>query len=202
MEHSGNVLLIGKGAEDFLREQGVTFCPEKYFETENRRAALRLEMARRAAGAPDTRSDADRHGTVGAVARDRQGRLAAGTSTGGITGKRPGRVGDTPIFGAGTFADNHSCAVSATGTGEVFVRFTAASEIAARVKYAGQSLPQAVAEVVELLRENGGDGGLVAIGAKGPPVLAFNGAGMYRGFAGPEGGLFTAIHQEAYLCSD
>lgn len=106
MEHSGTVLMMGSGAEEFLASQNIEFVSSQYFATERRLAALQLELARRAAGTPDIRSDADRHGTVGAVARDLAGNLAAGTSTGGFTAKRPGRVGDTPVIGAGTFADN------------------------------------------------------------------------------------------------
>jgi beta-aspartyl-peptidase (threonine type) len=198
MAHSGTVLMTGDGAMDFLRGQGLEFMPVSYFSTQRRMDALNLELARRATGAPDTRSDADRHGTVGAVARDARGDLAAGTSTGGMTAKRPGRVGDTPVIGAGTLADNATCAVSCTGTGEVFVRYTAAAEIAARVRYAGQTLEAAAAGVVSELLAHGGDGGLIAIGPAGAPVLPFNSNGMYRGFVGEDGVFHTAIHREAY----
>jgi beta-aspartyl-peptidase (threonine type) len=197
MEFSGAVLLAGAGAEDFLRTQGIEFEEAAYFFTQRRLDALHLELARREAGAPDTRSDADRHGTVGAVARDAAGDLAAATSTGGMTAKRPGRIGDTPVFGAGTFADNASCAVSCTGTGEVFIRYTAAAEIGARVRLAGQSLDVAAAAVIAELLAAGGDGGLIAVGRAGAPVLVFNSAGMYRGYA-TEGGFYTAIHREGY----
>jgi beta-aspartyl-peptidase (threonine type) len=181
-----------------LRGQGIAFEPAEYFMTQRRIDALSLELRRRAEGAADTRSDADRHGTVGAVARDGFGDLAAGTSTGGLTAKPPGRIGDTPIFGAGTYADNATCAVSATGTGEVFIRYTAAAEIAARIRHAGQSLRQAAYDVVAELAVRGGDGGLIAIGPSGLPVLPFNSTGMYRGYAGPDGVAHTAIHREAY----
>jgi beta-aspartyl-peptidase (threonine type) len=198
MEHSGTVLMAGAGAEAFLRDQGIAFEAEEYFLTQRRVDALEMELRRRASGAADTRSDADRHGTVGAVARDAFGDLAAGTSTGGITGKRPGRIGDTPIFGAGTYADNATCAVSATGTGEVFIRHTAAAEIAARMRYGKQGLRQAAEAVVAELAAHGGDGGLIAIGRAGPPVLPFNSSGMYRGYVGADGVAHTAIHREAY----
>ena len=198
MENSGAVLMTGKGAEDFLRTQGLTFMPVEYFRTQRRIDALQLELRRRETGAPDTRSDADRHGTVGAVARDVFGDLAAGTSTGGITAKPPGRIGDTPVFGAGTYADNATCAVSATGTGEVFIRYTAAAEIAARIRYGKQTLKQAAYDVVAELSARGGDGGLIAIGSDGLPVLPFNSAGMYRGYIGPDGVPHTAIYREAY----
>jgi len=115
-----------------------------------------------------------------------------------MTAKRPGRVGDTPIIGAGTFADNASCAVSTTGTGEVFIRYTAAAEISARVRYAGQTLEEAAGAVIAELRAHGGDGGLIAIGSAGAPVLAFNSNGMYRGFVNEDGVLHTAIHREPY----
>jgi beta-aspartyl-peptidase (threonine type) len=198
MERSENVLLIGAGAEAFLREQNIPFEEPAYFTTQRRLDALQLELDRRASGTADTRSDADRHGTVGAVARDALGNLAAGTSTGGITAKRPGRVGDTPVVGAGVFADNASCAVSATGTGEVFIRFTAAAEIAARVKYGGQALARAAEDVVHALLAHGGDGGLIALGREGPPALPFNSSGMYRGFVTADGVCRTAIHREAW----
>ncbi len=198
MEHSGTVLLTGPGAAAFLRTQNLEFMPPAYFSTQRRLDSLALELARRASNAPDTRSDADRHGTVGAVARDAAGNLAAGTSTGGITAKRAGRVGDTPIIGAGTFADNASCAVSTTGTGEVFIRFTAAAEISARIRLAGQSLAQAADEVIAQLHTHGGDGGLIALGPQGPAVLPFNSPGMYRGFVTQDGLFQTAIHREAY----
>jgi beta-aspartyl-peptidase (threonine type) len=198
MEHSGAVFLAGAGAELFLRGQDIRFMPPAYFFTQRRRDALDLELARRASGAPDTRSDADRHGTVGAVARDGFGNLAAATSTGGITGKPPGRIGDCPVIGAGTYADNASCAVSCTGTGEVFIRFTAAAEIAARVRYASQSVAQAATEVIAELLTHGGDGGLIAIGRTGPPALPFNSSGMYRGYVTADGTLHTAIHREGY----
>jgi beta-aspartyl-peptidase (threonine type) len=198
MESGGPVMLVGHGAEEFARAAGLAFQDQNYFETQRRRDALALELARRASGAPDTRSDADRHGTVGAVARDEAGHLAAGTSTGGMTAKMPGRVGDTPIIGAGTYADD-VCAVSTTGTGEVFIRFTAAAAIAARVRYAEQTLERAAGDVVAELLNHGGDGGLIALGREGGPVLPFNSKGMYRGYVGADGVMRTAIHREPYL---
>jgi beta-aspartyl-peptidase (threonine type) len=198
MDFSGTVFLAGAGAEAFLREQGFAFMPPAYFSTQRRLDALRLELDRRSAGAPDTRTDADRHGTVGAVARDGFGNLAAGTSTGGMTAKRPGRVGDTPVIGAGVFADNGSCAVSTTGTGEVFIRYTAAAEISARMRHAGQTLARAAGDVVAELLGHGGDGGLIAIGPSGLPVLPFNSSGMYRGYVMADGVCHTAIHREGY----
>jgi beta-aspartyl-peptidase (threonine type) len=138
------------------------------------------------------------HGTVGAVARDRDGNLAAATSTGGIAGKLPGRIGDSPIIGAGTYADNASCAVSATGHGEIFMRFGAAFEIAARMRHRGQTLAEAAREVVEGLAKAGGSGGLVAVDRDGALALPFNCAGMYRGYVTAVGIINTAIYDEPY----
>jgi beta-aspartyl-peptidase (threonine type) len=195
MEDSGTVFMIGAGAEGFCRARGVPFADPDYFYTERRWQALRTELERRRAHAPDTRDDAARHGTVGAVARDAAGNLAAATSTGGMTAKRPGRVGDCPVFGAGTWAQNGACAVSCTGAGEVFIRHGAAHEIAARVRLAGQTLAQAAADVVAELKLDGGDGGLIAVDAAGLVTLPFNSTGMYRGAVGPDGIARTAIYQ-------
>ena len=197
MEHSPHVLLMGEGALHFCRGRGLAFAPEAYFVTPRRVRALEAELARRAAGAPDTRSDADRHGTVGAVARDAAGNLAAATSTGGMTGKMPGRVGDTPVFGAGTFADNATCAVSATGHGEFFIRWAAAHDISARMRYLHEDVETAAGTVVAALGRIGGSGGLIAIDAAGRVTLPFNSSGMYRGTIGPDGVPRTAIWREA-----
>ena len=194
MQHSGAVLMVGDGALAFCRAQGLAFEGTGYFHTERRWDALQAELRRRAQNAPDSRDDADRHGTVGAVARDAAGNLAAATSTGGMTGKRPGRVGDCPVFGAGTWARNGVCAVSATGTGEVFIRHAAAHEIDARMRLAGQTLNQAAADVVRELQADGGNGGLIAIDAAGNMALPFNSTGMYRGTIGPDGIPHTGIH--------
>src|SRR5205085_7817712 len=139
-------------------------------------------LERRRRGLPDTDSEEDdslRHGTVGAVARDRDGNLAAATSTGGIAGKLPGRIGDSPIIGAGTYADNASCAVSATGHGEIFMRFGAAFEVSARIKHGGRNLAEAAHAVINELARAGGSGGLVAVDRDGTLALPFNCAGMY-----------------------
>jgi beta-aspartyl-peptidase (threonine type) len=201
MEHSPHVLLAGAGALAFCRGQGLAFAERDYFYTENRWQALQHILERRRCGLPDTdpeEDDALRHGTVGAVARDRDGNLAAATSTGGIAGKLPGRIGDSPIIGAGTYADNASCAVSATGHGETFMRLGAAFEIAARMRHRGQTLAEAAREVVEGLAEAGGSGGLVAIDRDGALALPFNCAGMYRGYVTANGIISTAIYDEPY----
>lgn len=200
MERSSHVLLVGAGAMAFCREAGLDFAAPDYFFTEARWQALTDTIA----GELDGRIDIDesrRHGTVGAVARDRAGNLAAATSTGGMTGKLPGRVGDTPIIGAGTFADNATCAVSATGHGEFFIRYGAAHEIAARIAYAGQGLTDAAAAVVAALGEIGGSGGLVAVGRDGAFALPFNCTGMYRGYVNDEGIVYTAIYDEPFEAS-
>lgn len=194
---SEHVMLAGEGALTFCRERGVAFAEPGHFHTERRWRALQRELERRAAAAADTRSDADRHGTVGAVACDAAGDIAAATSTGGMTGKRPGRIGDCPVFGAGTWADNATCAVSATGNGEYFIRWAAAHEIAARMRHGGEDLTRAAEAVVAELGSVGGDGGLIAIDAAGRVAMPFNSAGMYRGVIGADGVARTAIHKEA-----
>ena len=176
MEHSPHVLLIGEGALAFCREQRVPFAEPDYFSTEERLRELLEVLEKR-------RRDAAEEGTVGAVARDRDGNLAAATSTGGMTGKTPGRVGDSPIIGAGTYADNATCAVSATGHGEFFIRYGAAFEIAARLRHAGQSLHQAAEAVIEALAKFGGRGGVVAVdrtGALGPALQYFRDVSRLR----------------------
>jgi len=194
---SEHVLLHGRGAEDFCREHGVAFAPAAHFHTDRRWDALQAELERRRQQAIDSRSDADRHGTVGAVACDAHGNVAAATSTGGMTAKAPGRIGDCPVFGAGTWADNATCAVSATGHGEFFIRHAAAHEIASRMRYLGEGVEQASAHVVAELGEIGGSGGLIAVDAQGQVSLPFNSSGMYRGVIGTDGVPMTAIYQEA-----
>jgi beta-aspartyl-peptidase (threonine type) len=201
MEHSPHVLLIGEGALAFCRAQGLVFAEAAHFHTESRWRALEQELERQRLGPIEAEAEIDearRHGTVGAVARDRAGNLAAATSTGGMTGKLPGRVGDTPIIGAGTYADNATCAVSATGHGEFFIRFAAAHEIAARMRHGGRLLGDAAREVVDELGRIGGSGGLVAVGRDGELALPFNCSGMYRGYVESDGIVYTAIYDEAY----
>jgi beta-aspartyl-peptidase (threonine type) len=200
MERSPHVLLIGEGARSFCREAGLDFAEADYFFTESRWTALAATLAQEAAGLTDA-DESRRHGTVGAVARDCGGNLAAATSTGGITGKLPGRVGDSPIVGAGTYADNATCAVSATGHGEFFIRHAVAHEIAARIAHGGQALGDAAGAVVAELAQLGGSGGLVAVGRDGSVALPFNCAGMYRGYVHDDGIVYTAIYNEAYEAS-
>jgi beta-aspartyl-peptidase (threonine type) len=200
MERSAHVLLVGEGATAFCREAGLAFAERDYFFTEARWQALTETIAQERTGRVDT-DESRRHGTVGAVARDRDGNLAAATSTGGMTGKLPGRVGDSPIIGAGTFADNATCAVSATGHGEFFIRYAAAHEIAARIAHAGQGLTQAADMVVAELGAVGGSGGLIAVGRGGELALPFNCAGMYRGYVTDAGIVYTAIYDEPFEAS-
>ncbi|MBV8505233.1 MAG: isoaspartyl peptidase/L-asparaginase [Alphaproteobacteria bacterium] len=191
MERSRHVLLIGEGAVAFCRESGVAFCEPLYFHTETR--WRELQHARE-----DPRRAPPQYGTVGAVARDRRGSLAAATSTGGMTGKAPGRVGDTPVIGAGTYADNTTCAVSATGHGEFFIRHAAAFAIAARLRHTRQSLDQAARAVIDELAVAGGSGGVIAVDRAGALALPFNTAGMYRGYVRDGGAIHTAIYDEPY----
>jgi len=197
MEHSPHVLLIGEGALNLCRAQGIAFENADYFHTAARWQALQQTLARQAAGLAED-DEARRHGTVGAVARDRRGDLAAATSTGGTTGKLPGRIGDSPLIGAGTYADNASCAVSATGHGEFFIRYAVAHEIAARLSLRGDALAKAARAVVDTVGRVGGSGGVVAVGGDGALALPFNCSGMYRGYVQGDGILYTAIFDEAY----
>lgn len=190
MEHSPHVLLAGAGAIEFLRSQPIPFEPEEYFATADRRDALAQFLASQA-----PRDDADRHGTVGAVALDSDGNLAAATSTGGMTGKRPGRIGDTPIAGAGTWADE-VCAMSATGHGESFIRVAAAHELSARIRLANQSLADAAATVLSRVAAVGGDGGFIALDREGRVAMPFNTRGMYRGLARGADPAVVAIYDE------
>ncbi len=198
MERSNHVLMIGEGALAFCREQGIVFADPSYFYSEKRWRELQDELERRRRGRAEIAGEKHGHGTVGAVARDRRSNLAAATSTGGMTGKAPGRVGDSPIIGAGTYADNATCAVSATGHGEFFIRYGAAFEIAARMRLAGQSLQQAAQAVIDNLAAIGGSGGLVAVDRSGGLTLPFNTAGMYRGYVRDDGAIYTAIYHEPY----
>ncbi len=182
MEATPHVCLIGPNALDLAREAGLPFGDREYFFTQARWDALQETLKMRATGAEDD-DPARRHGTVGAVACDQQGNVAAATSTGGMTAKLPGRVGDTPMPGAGTFAENATCAVSGTGHGEIFIRWTAGAEIAARMRHRGETLEQAARHVVmDDLANHDGSGGVIAVDAEGNLTLPFNCEGMYRGW--------------------
>jgi L-asparaginase / beta-aspartyl-peptidase len=196
MEKSPHVMLVGEGAEAFARAQNQTQVAPSFFFTERRWQALEQELKRqnlpvppRPAGAPpapQTQSQAPlpddhKYGTVGVAVRDMQGNFAAGTSTGGTTAKRWNRVGDAPIIGAGTYAKNGVCAVSATGTGEYFIRLAVARSICARIELAGEDAQTAADHVIQQdLTALGGDGGVVMLGPDGDPAWSFNTSGMYR----------------------
>jgi beta-aspartyl-peptidase (threonine type) len=206
MENSPHVMMVGDGAEAFAREQGVELVPAEYFRTEERWEQLQkaLEKEKAAPGQPsswlgpdrDPATGGNKFGTVGAVALDQAGNLAAGTSTGGMTNKRYGRVGDAPIIGAGTYANAH-CAISATGHGEFFIRYTVAHDICARMEYLKLPLREAAHSVVmEELVKAGGEGGVIAMDDQGHVAMPFNSSGMYRGSMGEDGTPHVAIFQE------
>jgi L-asparaginase / beta-aspartyl-peptidase len=178
MEHSQYVMLSGAGAEEFALSRGFALVPNAYFHTPERWRQLERIRGGEAGLSALTISHV---GTVGAVALDGNGRLAAATSTGGMTGKRYNRIGDSPIIGAGTYADDRSCAVSATGHGEVFIRAAVAHDICARMRFGGRTLSAAVREVVlEELPALRGEGGVIAIDARGEIAMEFNSEGMFR----------------------
>jgi len=176
MEASPHVLLTGKGASEFAAEHGLEIVDPSYFYTDARYRELQRALEK------------DKHGTVGCVALDMNGDLAAGTSTGGMTDKRYNRVGDAPIIGAGTYARNQTCAVSATGHGEFFIRYTVAHDISALMEYKGLSLDSAARLVVkDKLVKAGGTGGVISVDGKGNISMPFNTEGMYRGYKTSEG---------------
>jgi beta-aspartyl-peptidase (threonine type) len=198
MERSVHVMMIGAGAETFAREVGMEFVDPGYFRTDARWQQYLKAKAEAAALKPQAMLPVKRYfGTVGAVALDQKGHLAAGTSTGGMTLKRYGRVGDAPIIGAGTYADDR-CAVSATGWGEYFIRLAVAHDICARVRYAGQSIAQASDTVImERVPALGGDGGVIVLDAQGHVHMPFNTSGMYRAAIDGDGKRSIAIYKPA-----
>ncbi|TPW00972.1 MAG: beta-aspartyl-peptidase (threonine type), partial [Alphaproteobacteria bacterium] len=198
MEKSDCVLIVGAAADAFARRAGLQIVDNSYFTTERRKQALAALKARKAKGTIAMATEAERHGTVGAVALDANGNLAAATSTGGFNNKPAGRVGDTPIVGAGTYARNGVCAVSCTGQGEVFIRRVAAYDIAARMHYAGQTLAQASdAMVFDVLASHKIGAGLVAVDGDGQVYAPFNTLGMARGWIQPDGAMHVATHKDA-----
>jgi len=190
MDKSAHVLLSFDGAEEFAREHGFETVDNRWFETEQRRAQLDKVLA---AGG---HFDADvKFGTVGAVAVDEAGHVAAATSTGGLTAKRWGRIGDSPLIGAGTYADDRSAAVSATGSGEFFIRAVAAHQVAERIRLAGAGLRQAIDATLADIRDMGGTGGLIVVTPGGEAAWGFTTSGMYRGVCGPDGRT-VAVYQD------
>lgn len=208
MDETEHVFLAGTGAIEFAREMNVALERDEYFYTELRYEQLLQARAEGVVQLDHTeakvRSPKSEHktqntkpiGTVGAVACDAGANVAAATSTGGMTNKKFGRVGDTPVVGAGTYADNATCAVSCTGHGEYFMRAVAAYDVAARMKYKNPDLQKAARQVVENLREAGGEGGLIAVDALGNVALPFNSEGMYRGYVDSDGQIVIGIYKD------
>ena len=193
------VLLSGVAADRFAEQHGLEMVPNDYFTTQRRIDALRSLQQKAATGSFIPASEAEKHGTVGAVARDAQGHLAAATSTGGFNNKPAGRVGDSPIIGAGTYAQDGVCAVSCTGQGEVFIRRVAAYDLAARMHYGGQTLASAAnALVFDTLASHNIGAGMVTLGATGNPFAPYNTLGMYRGWITTDGEMTVATHAQLH----
>jgi beta-aspartyl-peptidase (threonine type) len=200
MERSPHVMLDCAGAEAFAKEQGIELVDPKYFFTQERWDALQKIKAEEKNGGADGGkrfiiSEQDKHGTVGAVALDRAGNLAAATSTGGMTNKRPGRIGDSPVIGAGTYANNATCAVSGTGDGEYFIRAVVGHEISALMEYRGMSVQDASTAAIKKVGELGGTGGVIALDHNGNVAMPFNTSGMYRGRVDPSGKFIIDIYK-------
>jgi beta-aspartyl-peptidase (threonine type) len=198
MDESEHVMLMGAGAEEFAREQGYKMTDPSYFHTDFRMEQLKRIQAQEQAAVPVSGDKDEWFSTVGAVALDRKGNIAAGTSTGGTSNKRWGRVGDSPIIGAGTYADNNGCAVSATGHGEYFIRSVVAYDICARMNHSGLSLQESADKVVnEVLVKRGGEGGVIAMDPQGNIAMPFNTPGMYRASIDTRGQAFVGIYRNA-----
>ncbi|MDT5156536.1 MAG: L-asparaginase / beta-aspartyl-peptidase [Acidobacteriota bacterium] len=204
MEQSPHVMLAGDGAESFAVQKGVELVDPKYFYTEERWQQLQRQKEAEQ-NPPPKKSKLEgraqpfedhKFGTVGAVCLDRAGNLGAGTSTGGMTNKRFGRVGDSPIIGAGTYADNETCAVSCTGDGEYFIRSVVAHDISAQMRYGGKSVERAAAEALERVGKIGGTGGLIALDRRGNFTMPFSTSGMYRGWVGADGQPHVLIYRD------
>ena len=199
MEKSPHVMLDCAGAEAFAKENGIELADKKYFFTQERWDALqKIKEAEKHGGVGGKKffiSEDDLHGTVGAVALDKDGNLATATSTGGMANKLPGRIGDTPVIGAGTYANNQTCAVSCTGDGEYFIRAGAAHEVSALMQYRGIKLQEAAQTALDAVKKLGGSGGLIAIDKNGEVALPFNTNGMYRGYVDPNGKFVVEIYR-------
>jgi len=193
MNHSRHGMMIGEGAEQFSLEQGFELVDPSYFHTDHRLQQLRERQASEQA---NLQQDESWYSTVGAVVLDRNGNLAAGTSTGGLTNKRWGRIGDTPIIGAGNYANNDGCAVSATGTGEYFIRYVVAHSICIRVAQGEPIAAAARGMIFDTLLPAGGDGGVIAMDPAGEIAFSFNTAGMYRASIDRDNKLFTGIYAD------
>ncbi len=181
MKKSNHVMLSGMGAEEFARRNGLAMMPDNYFATEKRLKQLKKLKNKKISYLQDKANENHKFGTVGAVALDKEGNIAAGTSTGGMTNKKFGRIGDSPIIGAGTYADNLTCGVSCTGWGEFFIRTVAAYDISAQIFYKRTDLKTATKRTINKIEKLGGSGGVIALNTKGEYVFTFNTKGMYRG---------------------
>jgi beta-aspartyl-peptidase (threonine type) len=198
MEKSDLLLLAGAAGDEFAQRVGLDIVPNNYFTTKRRQEALASLKARKSRQEIAMASEAERHGTVGAVALDGRGNLAAGTSTGGFNNKPAGRVGDSPIIGAGTYAANGSCAVSCTGMGEIFIRRVAAYDVSARMRYTGVGLREAADAVIAAVGSHKIGAGLVSVDAAGKVYAPFNTLGMARGWIETDGRVFVATHQDVH----
>jgi len=182
MNHSPHVLLSGAGAEQFAFSNGVDSVATDYFKTQKRLDYL-LRVKNKKQGSLNSDWEASKMGTVGCAVLDKNGNLAAGTSTGGMTAKRYGRIGDSPIIGAGTYANNETCAISCTGHGEYFIRYAVAHDVHSRMKYGGESGPEAAGIIINsVLKEAGGDGGLIGVTHNGEVIMEMNTSGMFRAY--------------------
>jgi beta-aspartyl-peptidase (threonine type) len=198
MTESRHVMLVGDGAVTFASEQGLELADSAYFWTKRRWDRLQ-KVKEEEASKPDassTRTPEQKSGTVGCIALDKDGNLAAGTSTGGLTNKRWGRVGDSPIIGAGTYANNATCGVSGTGVGEFFMRGLIAYDVSARMEHRGMRLSDAAAAVIARLTDMGGTGGFIALDSNGNIEMPFNTAGMYRGYMKSDGVAHTFLYRK------
>ena len=200
LERGDTVMLGGPAADAFAASAGLAMVEPGYFTTERRRATLAAMKAHAAAGSAG--SEAEKHGTVGAVALDALGHLAAATSTGGFTNKPAGRIGDSPVIGAGTYARDGVCAVSGTGQGELFIRHVAAHEVASRIAYRGEDVEVAVQGVIEELGRSGVGAGMVALDAAGRITAPYNTGGMFRGWVRADGFAVVASHGELHSVAD
>jgi len=208
MENSGHVMLIGKGAEAFAAEQGLNIVDPSYFYTQSRWDSLqnlikqdsiknKINKVNTKTVGEEAKNNDSKFGTVGAVALDMQGNLAAATSTGGMSNKKYGRVGDVPIIGAGTYANNATCAISCTGWGEFFIRLVVAKSVSDLMEYKNLSLQKAAEEMImKKVPQLGGDGGLIAVDKKGNFAMPFNTAGMYRGYIRSDGKAVVKIYKD------
>jgi L-asparaginase / beta-aspartyl-peptidase len=195
MENADPLLLIAQAADDWAAAHGFEMVENTYFSTPSRRESLELMLKREVTGNVKPVSERDKHGTVGAVALDRNGHLAAATSTGGYTAKPAGRVGDSPIIGAGTWADDRTCAISGTGKGELFIRLAFGHEVHARMLYQGMTLEVAINGLIhDEMVALGNGAGACAVDRDGNVMLPYNTEGMYRGWIRP-GSVFVAIHE-------